>query len=176
MSADPKPTGRRTLVLAAAVGGCAIAAAAAGPTIAVVLAPAAGHGEGGRWIRAAKLDQLREGQPRRVAIVSDRHDAWTLEKDVELGSVWLVRRGDQVEAFSSVCPHLGCSVNAVSGADGQGAGFSCPCHTSAFDPNGKRVSGPSPRDMDALATKIENGQVMVDFRRFRIGVGEKVEA
>jgi Rieske Fe-S protein len=173
--ADTKP-GRRALVIAAAAGGCAIAAAAAGPTIAVVLAPAADHGGGGRWVRAARLDQLREGQPRRVAIVSDRHDAWTLEKEVELGSVWLVRRGDKVEAFSSVCPHLGCSVNAVAGAAGEATGFSCPCHTSAFDPNGKRVSGPAPRDMDTLATKIEDGQVMVDFRRFRIGVEEKVEA
>jgi hypothetical protein len=29
--------------------------------------------------------------------------------------------------------------------------------------------------MDTLATKIEDGFVVVDFRRFRIGVAEKVE-
>jgi Rieske Fe-S protein len=70
-----------------------------------------------------------------------------------------------------VCPHLGCSVNAL--ADGA---FACPCHTSAFDATGKRVAGPAPRDLDSLATRIEDGFVAVDFRRFRIGVAEKVEA
>jgi Rieske Fe-S protein len=121
-------------------------------------------------VRTIRLDQLKEGQPARVAIVDDRRDAWTLEKGVELGSVWLVRHGDKVLAFSAVCPHLGCSVNALaSGA------FACPCHTSAFDKDGKRTSGPAPRDLDALGTRIEEGIVAVDFRRFRIGVAEKVE-
>ena len=57
-----------------------------------------------------------------------------------------------------------------------GAGFACPCHTSAFEADGKRKSGPSPRDLDALGTRIEEGFVAVDFRRFRIGIAEKVEA
>jgi cytochrome b6-f complex iron-sulfur subunit/menaquinol-cytochrome c reductase iron-sulfur subunit len=117
-----------------------------------------------------RLTDLREHEPRRVALVSDRVDAWSRERDVELGSIWLVRRGEAVVAFSAVCPHLGCSVNASD------KGFACPCHTSAFDAGGKRTSGPSPRDLDALATRIEDGFVAVDFRRFRIGIPEKVEA
>src|SRR5690606_35283999 len=108
-----------------------------------------------------------------VAVVDDRRDAWSVERNVELGSVWLVRRGAEVVAFSAVCPHLGCSVNAVTG--GPDAGFSCPCHTSAFDASGKRRSGPSPRDLDRLETKVEDGHVLVDFRRFRIGIEQKVE-
>jgi Rieske Fe-S protein len=120
-------------------------------------------------VRAIKLDQLKEAEPRRVAIVDDRRDAWTIERGVELGSVWLVRHGDKVTAFSAVCPHLGCSVNAAE------SGFACPCHTSSFDAEGKRRSGPSPRDLDVLETRIEDGHVAVDFRRFRIGVEAKVE-
>jgi menaquinol-cytochrome c reductase iron-sulfur subunit len=122
-------------------------------------------------VKTLRLDQLRENEPKRVAIVSDRRDAWTVEKNVELGSVWLVKRGDNVLAFSAVCPHLGCSINATTTGDA----FACPCHTSAFDAEGKRKSGPSPRDMDRMETKIEDGFVTVDFRRFRIGVAEKVE-
>jgi Rieske Fe-S protein len=121
-------------------------------------------------VKTLRLDQLRENEPKRVAIVSDRRDAWNYEKGVELGSVWLVKRGDKVLALSAVCPHLGCSVNATAAGT-----FACPCHTSAFDGDGKRKSGPSPRDMDSLSTKIEDGFVTVDFRRFRIGVDEKVE-
>ena len=177
-SAPPSPPegegpSRRTLTLAVVVGSCASAAAAAIPAAAFVAAPIGSKGAAGRWVRTLRLDQLREGEPKRVAIVDDRRDAWTIERGVELGSVWLVKRGDKVTAFSSVCPHLGCSVNVAPGA---GAGFACPCHTSAFDPEGKRKSGPSPRDLDALATRIDDGFVAVDFRRFRIGIADKVEA
>lgn len=163
------------MTLAVIAGTCAIAAATGLPAAAFVAAPVSSKGSGGRWVRTLRLDQLAEGEPKRVAIVDDRRDAWTIERGVELGSVWLVKRGDAVTALSAVCPHLGCSVNVAAGA-GPGGGFACPCHTSAFEPDGKRKSGPSPRDMDVLATRIEDGFVAVDFRRFRIGVPEKVEA
>lgn len=172
---DGPRTSRRTLAIATAVGACAVAAAAAVPAIALVTAPLQDEKSGGRWVRTVKLDQLKDGVPRRVAIVDDRKDAWTIERNVELGSVWLVREGEKVRAFSAVCPHLGCSVNAVPAPDGKAAGFACPCHTSSFDPGGKRTSGPSPRDLDVLETRIEDGHVAVDFRRFRIGVEQKVE-
>ncbi len=177
----PEPaqtTSRRTLALATAAGACALAAAAAGPSLVFALAPLQAKKSSGRWVKTVKLEQLQEGVPRRVAIVDDRKDAWTVERGVELGSVWLVRRGDRVLALSAVCPHLGCSVNAVAPADAasrSGGGFACPCHTSAFDPGGKRTSGPSPRDLDELETRIDDGHVVVDFRRFRIGIDEKVE-
>lgn len=162
---------RRALVMAAAAGTCAIAAGAGAPAAALVLAPLRAGGSTGRWVKTLRVEQLKENEPKRVAIVSDRRDAWTVEKNVELGSVWLVKRGDKVLAFSAVCPHLGCSVNATPTGDA----FACPCHTSSFDADGKRKSGPSPRDMDTMATKVEDGFVSVDFRRFRIGVAEKVE-
>jgi cytochrome b6-f complex iron-sulfur subunit/menaquinol-cytochrome c reductase iron-sulfur subunit len=165
----PKKPGRRALVLATVAGTCAIGAAAAGPALAFVAAPLGAKKGTGRWVRTVKLDQLKEGEPKRVAVIDDRRDAWTIEKHVELGSVWLVKHGSDVVAFSAVCPHLGCSVNSAD------AGFACPCHTSAFEMDGKRKSGPSPRDLDRLATRIEEGHVAVDFRRFRIGVAEKVE-
>jgi menaquinol-cytochrome c reductase iron-sulfur subunit len=181
MSSEPKSSerppapSRRALVVATGLGACALAAAAAGPAITLVLAPLQTTRKGGRWVRTVKLDVLEEGKPRRVAIVDDRKDAWTIERGVELGSVWLVRRGEKVVAFSAVCPHLGCSVNAAP-ADKAGGGFACPCHTSAFDAEGKRTSGPSPRDLDTLETKVEDGHVVVDFRRFRIGIEARVEA
>ncbi len=169
-SSDPPKPGRRTVSLAVVAGSCAIAAATAIPAAAFVAAPISEKGGKGIWVKTVRLDQLPDGQPKRVAIVDDRRDAWTVERGVELGSVWLVKKGSEVHAFSAVCPHLGCSVNTTA----EGA-FACPCHTSAFDPTGKRVSGPSPRDMDALATKVEGGVVVVEFKRFRIGVHEKVE-
>lgn len=172
-AADGTDVKRRALVMATCLGACAIGLAAGGPSIALALAPLDVKGDGkARWVRAIKLEQLKEGEPKRVPIVDDRRDAWTIERNVELGSVWLVRRGERVTAFSAVCPHLGCSVNV----DAEGTGYACPCHTSAFDTEGKRKSGPSPRDLDMLETKIDEGFVAVDFRRFRIGIEQKVEA
>jgi cytochrome b6-f complex iron-sulfur subunit/menaquinol-cytochrome c reductase iron-sulfur subunit len=170
MGDEDRKTGRRGLVIASALGGCTIGLLAGAPAIVMVLSPIGDRSGGERWIRTLRAADLEEGKPKRVALVADRVDAWTRERDVELGSVWLLRRGDKVVAFSAVCPHLGCSVNAAD------KGFACPCHTSAFDPDGKRTSGPSPRDLDTLATRIEEGFVAVDFRRFRIGIPEKVEA
>ncbi len=121
-------------------------------------------------MRTIKLSELHEGKPKRVAIVSDQRDAWKVERAAQLGSVWLVRKGDLVVALSVACPHLGCSI----GLDPGGA-FLCPCHDSSFDAAGHRKGGPSPRDMDALATRVAEGFVEVDFRRYRQGTRERVE-
>lgn len=157
------------------VGSAAFACALAAPAVVFVAAPLAASGGGGkpgeRWVKTLREADLVENEPKKVSIVADQRDAWSLAKNVELGAVWLVKRGGKVIAFSVVCPHLGCSINA----DAKGAGFSCPCHTSAFDADGKKLSGPTPRDMDPLATKVEEGYVHVDFHRFRIGVAERVE-
>lgn len=167
---EGKKTSRRALVMASVFSGCTIALLAGAPVIVMVAAPIFDRSGGGRWIRTVRVTDLDEGRPRRVALVADRVDAFSREKDVELGSVWIVRHGEAVTAFSSVCPHLGCSINATD------EGFTCPCHESAFTADGKRAGGPSPRDLDTLATRIEDGFVLVDYRRFRIGIPEKVEA
>jgi menaquinol-cytochrome c reductase iron-sulfur subunit len=165
-------TSRRVLVLVTAAGACALGGAVVAPALTFALAPLRTHGDPkDRWVRTLRLDQLEDAKPRRVSILADRRDAWTVERGVELGSVWLVRRGAEVFALSAVCPHLGCSVTAVE----SDTGFACPCHTSAFAPDGKRTSGPSPRDLDKLATRIEDGHVWVDFRRFRIGIEAQEE-
>lgn len=163
--------GRRRVMLAMLAGTSALAAGVGIPTAVFVAAPLSAGASRGRWVKTVRLDQMKEGEPKRVAIVDDRRDAWSVDRAVDLGSAWLVRKGDTVQAFSAVCPHLGCSVNAVP--DG-GGGFACPCHTSAFDPAGQRTSGPAPRNLDALATRIEDGVVVVEFKRFRIGIHEQV--
>jgi cytochrome b6-f complex iron-sulfur subunit/menaquinol-cytochrome c reductase iron-sulfur subunit len=155
------------------VGGAALGCAVGAPAVIFAAAPlgvgaAGGGGRAERWVRTVRLDTLREGEPRKVSIVADERDAWTLARNVDLGAVWLVRRGDAVTALSAVCPHLGCSVNAQPDAS-----FACPCHTSAFAADGARVAGPAPRGMDPLATRIEDGFVAVDFQKFRIGIAER---
>jgi menaquinol-cytochrome c reductase iron-sulfur subunit len=167
---DPKSDRRGVLKAIAVVGGAVGCGALAIPSVRFLIAPASGGAGAGRWIKTIELDALAEGQPKRVSLVSDRRDAWTLEKNVELGGAWLVRRGDAVIAYSVTCPHLGCAIDRGAG----GRGFYCPCHDSSFDAQGARLSGPSPRALDALETRVEDGFVMVHFQRFRQGIPEKV--
>lgn len=171
MGDDTDAGRRRTLKLLLGTGCAVVAAAAFGPPIAYVVARPPGAGTGARWVRIARADDLVEAKPRRVAIVADRHAAWITEKAVELGSVWVTRRGDSVIALAAACPHLGCTIGAAS----DGVGFECPCHDSYFGADGVRQHGPSPRDMDPLATRIVDGFVEVDFRSYRPGTEDRVE-
>jgi Rieske Fe-S protein len=152
-------------------GAVSLCTAAFAPPIAFVVASVRRGARGEHWLRAVALDRLRDGEPARVKIVADERDAWKLEKNAELGSVWLVRVGDGARAYSVVCPHLGCSINVAS----DHKGFACPCHDSSFDETGKRLTGPSPRDMDTLETRVEGGIVEIDFRKFKQGTADRVE-
>ena len=137
---DPRTNRRGALKTLAAVGGAVGCGALAVPTVRFLVAPASRGAGAGWWIKTVPVDSLPEGEPKRVALVADHRDAWTLEKHVELGAAWLLRKGGTVVAWSTVCPHLGCAV----GKSASGAGFNCPCHDSSFDADGQRLNGPSP--------------------------------
>ena len=78
-----------------------------------------------RWLFAGRLDQYREGVVRGFTGLD--------------GKEILVRRSTGgIEAFSSVCPHLGCRVHWVPSRKE----FFCPCHNGVFDGDGVAVSGP----------------------------------
>ncbi len=112
----------------------------------------------------AELSKLPEGVPTRAQVIAPVvRDAWSKLEKVPLGAVWLVRRGPTVCALSTTCPHAGCFVDYEPGNQR----FGCPCHGSAFDLEGKTLSGPSPRPMDALDTEVRDGKVLVRYQRFR---------
>ena len=88
---------------------------------------------------------------------------------VALGAAWLIRKGAEIKAFSTVCPHAGCSIDW----DAQKSCFACPCHGSVFSPDGERTDGPSPRGMDTLDVDVKQGRILVAYQRFRQGVRGK---
>jgi cytochrome b6-f complex iron-sulfur subunit len=49
----------------------------------------------------------------------------------------IINRNGKIAALSLTCTHLGCTVEE----DKDGKGFTCPCHGSAFDANGKVFNG-----------------------------------
>jgi menaquinol-cytochrome c reductase iron-sulfur subunit len=127
-------------------------------------------------IRIASLDAVPDdGIPRRFPVISDIVDAWTTLIDQPIGAVYLRREkgSDQVEALNATCPHAGCMVGFEAKKDL----FVCPCHTSAFDVDGKRrldISRVPPRDMDSLVCHVRDGEVWVEFENFLTGKEHKI--
>ncbi len=141
--------------------------------------------------RVARLSELPEPSddgvpvPYQVVIRAARRDAWTLHTEEVIGRVWLVRDAEnRVTAFTTICPHLGCSVNF----DAAEHRFVCPCHNGTFEITGERVAqteggtaNPAPRGMDALEVKnrtVPDNEddvfIEVKYQNFRQGRHEKV--
>ncbi len=79
-------------------------------------------------------------------------------KDLRGKDLILLRSGEkEVKAISTVCTHLGCSVHWEK--DKQR--FYCPCHAGVFDPDGKVVEGPPPRDLDSYTIDLEGDNVYI---------------
>jgi menaquinol-cytochrome c reductase iron-sulfur subunit len=74
-----------------------------------------------------------------------------------------------LQVLSPICPHLGCS---VAWHENQNK-FVCPCHGGQFAPDGKRLSGPPPRGLDALDVQIKDGKLQVQFAYFRSNVPDR---
>lgn len=158
---QPSDAGRRRLLVA--LGSGAIAAVGA-PISASILSPLRVQTvRGGEdFIDVGASEGILAGHPLRVTLRSDRHDAWTALRNVEIGSAWILKGEDgSVVAFSSVCPHLGCAV----GFSQDRHRFECPCHDGVFARDGSRVAGPAPRGLDRLECRVEEGRILVRFAR-----------
>ena len=89
-------------------------------------------------------------------------DGW--RKTVSQKPVYVTKDATgQLVVLSAVCTHLGCTVPWVDKENK----FICPCHQAVFDPSGKLLGGPAPRDMDLLNMKVEDGVVKVEYQFFR---------
>ncbi len=149
---DPSPQRRSFLKRATHGLGLLFGAVLGFPALAYLLDARNRPARTGDFKPVARLSELEVGVPKQVVIHDLRRDAWTVHPNDVIGRVWLVRRGkEQVDAFTTICPHLGCSVNFEEKAKL----FICPCHGGTFDLNGHRIerpglTNPAPRGMDRL--------------------------
>ncbi len=121
-----------------------------------------------QFVRVGPTSALKVGAPTSLTFVDVQQDAY-LHQTVGR-NVWAVKQptGDIV-VFSPICPHLGCQV-AWETANNR---FLCPCHTSIFNVEGKLLSGPSPRDLDVLPSKVVDGELLVMWQQFKLTTPEK---
>jgi len=70
---------------------------------------------------------------------------------------FIISRGGQITALSSICTHRHCKLDAEKDRT-----FSCPCHGSTFDPAGHVTEGPATQNLPAFATTTDaRGHLLV---------------
>ena len=167
---------RRSFVAkVSALLGCLLAFFPLGAGLGTFFDPLRRKNSRSEWITVASVSALPEdGSPARFPIVLEEAiDAWTKREDLPIGAVYLRRvNGGGVEAFNVTCPHLGCAIDFRQAEHD----YFCPCHNSSFGIDGSisDPDSPSPRPMDSLETKIENGEIKVKYLDFRAGIKQKV--
>jgi Rieske Fe-S protein len=159
------------------------------PGVAYLVDPRNRTVSSGQFKRVARLAELpapAEGGkpiPKQFVIRDTRRDAWTLHTDFVVGRVWLMRRGNnEVDAFTTICPHLGCSINFQADQER----FGCPCHNGAFHLTGERLTqeelgaaNPPPRGMDRLEVRLaaipdsEDAYIEVKYENFVQGLHDR---
>jgi menaquinol-cytochrome c reductase iron-sulfur subunit len=123
----------------------------------------------GRFTRVTSVALLPQDSPDDVKFQDSYTDAYIHGKKTR--DIWAIKHSPtDVTVFSPICPHLGCRYEWHPGRNE----FICPCHGSVFGKDGKVLGGPAPRPLDTLPKKIENGELLVKYERFEVGVSKKI--
>lgn len=155
---------RRTFLGIVIGAGMAIFAVLASiPLLRFALYPLYAKTAEGGWSDAGPADSFASlSDPVQKLVAVEQRDGW--RESVAQRPVYITKdKQGQVVVLSAICPHLGCQVTWSA----ERRGFFCPCHGSFFAPDGTRVSGPTPRSMDSLATTVQGGELKVRYQYFR---------
>lgn len=120
------------------------------------------------FTKVGKVESLPFDSPTKLNFADQNADAYI--RETTLRSAWAIKKSaSDVTVLSIICPHLGCRTSWDNTSDH----FTCPCHGSVFSKDGNVLSGPSPRALDTLPSKVDNGDLYVEWEQFKIGVPQK---
>lgn len=146
-------------VLIGALNGL-IALALAIPGLGYILTPIFRQ-ESGEWVRLGPLSNFAPGRMHKAVFTYVSASGYTRQERENF--VWLQRSdslgGDNIAVFSPVCSHAGCNV----GWNANESLFACPCHEGRYSVDGEVLSGPPPRPLSRLETRIENDELYIKF-------------
>jgi len=120
------------------------------------------------YVQVADVSAIPVGEPYGISFAQETQDAFNVTMLPH--SVYALKKSDtDIVVYSPVCPHLGCQVYF----DRSAKEYVCPCHASTFAIDGARISGPTPRGLDTLPSKIEKGALFVQWVQYKPGIAEK---
>ena len=172
-SKSPTEDRRGFLKWVSAVGGGLYAGLLGVPAVRAFLSPLKAEELKENWVKVADdIAVIDLGTPTKLDFVQITNDAWVETR--EMNSVWVITEdGANFKAFSGQCTHLGCGYSF----DKEKGTFFCPCHHGVFDvKTGAVLGGPPPRKLDELKVDIRDSAIFVNFKKYRLGVEEQVEA
>ena len=146
-SQGPKPPRRR--IVEALLGGGLLASLASFvyPVLRYLIPPALAD-LGGDEVVAASVGELKAGS----------------SKVFRFGSrpgLLLMTAEGEYRALSAVCTHLSCTVQYRSDLHQ----IWCACHNGLYDLNGRNVSGPPPRPLEAYQVHVRGDEIVVSRKR-----------
>jgi menaquinol-cytochrome c reductase iron-sulfur subunit len=166
----PDAIGRRTFLAWLAGGLTGLWAAFLGvPMLGALLLkpPAAAASD---FVEVGSVADLKPEEPVAMSFTDTAVDGYVHQ--VVERSVWVVKSASgQITAFTPVCPHLGCQYSWDAAAQH----FVCPCHNSVFDVNGKLLSGPASRGLDALPSQVQDGALSVKWQSYELSTPQKIQ-
>ena len=135
-----------------------ITATLALPAVAYLFSPFRGEANG-TWAEAGDVNELPLNEPTELLFHKKRADGW--KTTVEKTTAWAVKSENEVIAFAPHCTHLGCGYQW----DKKNKNFLCPCHASTFSIDGRVLSGPAPRPLDRLETRVEGTRLWLGDKK-----------
>ncbi len=122
------------------------------------------------WTSAGRAAQFAAGQPKAASVTIVQRDGW-IQSSEDRG-VWVVRRGESdFTVYNGRCTHLGCAYSWR----GDVSEFQCPCHAGRYSLDGVVLGGPPPRPLDTLQWRVEQGELLVEYVDFLLGIPQKEE-
>lgn len=163
MSAGSVPDRRSFLAALLAAGGAAVGALLAVPLVRFTLHPVLARTTEKSWSDVGNIDEFQNiDAPVKKLVTIEQRDGW--RKTMTEKPVYVTKDAQgQLIVLSAVCTHLGCSIPWLE----KEKRFICPCHLGTFAPDGHLISGPPPRNMDRLETKVEGGILKTQYQFFR---------
>ena len=106
------------------------------------------------WVPIGSPDKLTRDDFTRIVYEFRTKDAW---REVAKEGLIYARAGagGEIIALSAVCTHLGCNVRWRR----EQSRFACPCHAGFYDEQGNVISGPPPRPLRRLETRLKDGVI-----------------
>ncbi len=132
------------------------------PALDYLIGPSLRKDSSESWIPLGMLADIPLGIPTFFGFTRQEINGW--ERKATSYGVFAVRKDEaSVIVLSNICTHLGCHV----GWHPDIQHYVSPCHNGHFDITGNVLSGPPPRPLDEFKTKVEQGELFIEYPPYR---------
>jgi menaquinol-cytochrome c reductase iron-sulfur subunit len=167
-TAERQQVERRTFLSYVIVAiGAFITAVLGIPLVGSLIAPAL-RGREASWETVGPTTEFQVGQPKAATVTITTKDGWITQQESK--GVWVIKQSDtSFVVYNGRCVHLGCAYNWNATQQE----FDCPCHGGRYALDGKVLGGPPPRPLDTLQWRVDQGNLVIQYEDFRLGIPQK---